>query len=260
MIEPLKPALTRANALAWQQSWDRQQEGFMPDREHRFAAMIDTVDALTHDRDRPPRVLDLAGGTGSISQRLLRRRPDAEITVADLDPVLLRIARASLPDTVTIATVDLRDPAWVVGLAAGFDAVLTATAMHWLAADRLATVYREVRDLLAPGGVLINADHMTDDGLPTLSTALSTWDKRRRDAWYAAAAVRSWEQWWEHVASDPVLGPLKVRRDELFSIHHSQEWMPPVSWHLAALRDAGFTETGIVWRGGTDAAVAGLKL
>jgi SAM-dependent methyltransferase len=248
------------DAVAWQRSWDSQQEGFMPDREHRFAAMLDTVEALAADRDRAPRVLDLAGGTGSISLRLLRRRPDAQITLADLDPVLLHIAGATLPGSVTIAPVDLRDPGWSTSLpATGFDAVLTATALHWLVADRLATLYREVHDLLVPGGVLINADHLPDDGLPTVSGALRAWDRRRRGSWYAAGAVRSWEQWWEQVAADPTLGPLKVERDELFSIHHAQEWTPEASWHLKALRDAGFAETGLVWRGGTDAAVAALR-
>jgi trans-aconitate methyltransferase len=257
--------MSPTDARAWQRSWDSQQEGYMPDREQRFAAMLDTVEAVTADRDRAPRVLDLAGGTGSISLRLLRRRPDAQITLVDLDPVLLRLARASLPGSVTITAADLRDPGWSTLLPdagspdAGFDAVLTATALHWLAADRLAVLYRELHGLLAPGGVLINADHMPDDGLPTLAAALNAQDERRCASSYAAGAVRSWEQWWEHVAADPTLGPLKVQRDELFSIHHSQEWTPEASWHLAALRDAGFAEAGLIWRGGTDAAVAALR-
>lgn len=37
---------------------------------------------------------------------------------------------------------------------------------------------------------------------------------------------------------------------------HSAEWTPPVGWHLDALRSAGFAEAGLLWRGGTDAAVA----
>ena len=28
---------------AWQESWDRQQEWYMPDREERFRVMLDTV-------------------------------------------------------------------------------------------------------------------------------------------------------------------------------------------------------------------------
>jgi SAM-dependent methyltransferase len=251
--------LSTVDGWAWQQSWDRQQEGFMPDREERFAAMLDAVDALAARLDRAPRVLDLAGGTGSISLRLLRRRPDAEVTLVDLDPVLLHIARSTVP-AATVVTVDLRETDWSRGLpAGGFDAVLTATALHWLAADRLATVYRDIHALLAPAGLFANADHMPDEGLPTLSAALGDHKRARRLAWHAAAASYSWEGWWAHVAADPALGPLKVQRDALFGIDHSQEWTPGVSWHLSALRDAGFTETGLLWRAANDAAVAAIR-
>src|SRR6266511_4484180 len=35
------------NPEAWQESWDRQPDAYMPDREQRFAAMLDGVDAVT---------------------------------------------------------------------------------------------------------------------------------------------------------------------------------------------------------------------
>jgi hypothetical protein len=41
--------------------------------------------------------------------------------------------------------------------------------------------------------------------------------------------------------------------------HGSAEWTPPASWHLEALRAAGFTEVGLLWRGATDAAVVAVR-
>ncbi|MGB9376554.1 MAG: SAM-dependent methyltransferase, partial [Mycobacteriales bacterium] len=58
----------------WQQSWDAQQQAYLPDREERFVAMLDAVESACGDA---PRVLDLAGGTGSITRRLLARSPRA---------------------------------------------------------------------------------------------------------------------------------------------------------------------------------------
>lgn len=250
--------LTSVEVWAWQRSWDLQQEGFLPDREHRFTAMLNVVDALCGSRR--PRVLDLAGGTGSISLRLMRRRPDADVTLLDLDPVLLFLAKSTLPPTTDIVSADLRTPAWSAAVEpAAFDAVLTATALHWLPAERLAELYREIHAVLRPGGVFINADDMPDPGLPSLSAVLTQHDRQRREAWYAAGAVVSWEQWWANVDKDPVLGPLKVERDAIFSIHHDLDWTPDLSWHLAALQDAGFAETGLIWRGGLDAAVTGRR-
>ncbi|SCF14213.1 hypothetical protein [Micromonospora chokoriensis] len=54
-----------ADPWAWQESWDRQQEAFMPDREHRFTATLDTVEAILDGR--PPRVLDPAGPNAAVA-------------------------------------------------------------------------------------------------------------------------------------------------------------------------------------------------
>jgi hypothetical protein len=71
--------------------------------------------------------------------------------------------------------------------------------------------------------------------------------------------VLSWEAWWDHVAKDPALGPLVERRREVFAGRHASESTSDVEWHLDALRRAGFTEAGITWRGGADAAVTGVR-
>ncbi|MDG4797242.1 class I SAM-dependent methyltransferase [Micromonospora sp. WMMD1082] len=247
-----------ADADAWQESWDRQQEAYLPDREHRFTTMLDAVDAI---RDTaPPRLLDLAGGTGTISLRALRRFPDAEVTLVDLDPALLALATASLGDRAAIVSADLGKPDWPAALPhRRYDAVLTATALHWLPADRLATLYAEIRDLLRPGGLLVNADHMPDDALPELTKRLLARAEERRTARYAAGAVPSWSQWWDQAAQDPVLRPLVEQRQVIYPSGHSPEWTPPVSWHLDALTDAGFREVGTLWRGGADAAVVAVR-
>ncbi len=81
-----------ADWQAWQESWDRQQEWYMPDREERFRIMLDMVEALVGPA---PRVLDLACGTGTITARLLARFPGATSTGVDLDPALLAIAEGT---------------------------------------------------------------------------------------------------------------------------------------------------------------------
>ncbi|MBL6278145.1 class I SAM-dependent methyltransferase [Micromonospora fiedleri] len=243
---------------AWQESWDRQQEAYLPDREQRFAAMLDAVDAI---RDTaPPRLLDLAGGTGTISLRALRRFPDAELTLVDLDPALLALATATLGDRARIVTADLGRPDWHTALPhRHYDAVLTATALHWLPAERLADLYAEVRDLLRPGGLLVNADHMPDDGLPELTGRLLARARQRRTARHAAGAALSWSQWWQQAEQDETLGPLVRQRQAIYPTGHSPEWNPPVSWHLAALSATGFTEVGTLWRAGPDAAVVAVR-
>jgi trans-aconitate methyltransferase len=259
-MTPYVPDSAPLDAAAWQESWDRQQEAYLPDREHRLAAMLDAVAAVA-DTDRP-RLLDLAGGTGTISLRALARFPHADVTLVDQDPVLLAIASASLAGRAVLGTADLRTPDWQAGLpTGGFDAVLTATALHWLPADRLTTLYAEVRTLLRPGGILVNADHMPDDALPGLTKRLTAHADARRTARWAAGAALSWSDWWQRVAADPVLAAPAQRRREIYPDGHtdSAEFLPTAGWHLDALRAAGFTEVGTVWRGGADAAVAAVR-
>lgn len=151
---------------AWQRSWDRQQEWYMPDREERFRVMLDMVEAVVGPE---PRVLDLACGTGSITDRLLKRFPEATCTGVDLDPALLAIARGSFAgdERATFVTADLKDPEWVERLPHDtYDAVLTATALHWLHSEPLTTLYGQLAGLVRDGGVFMNADRMIDTATP----------------------------------------------------------------------------------------------
>jgi SAM-dependent methyltransferase len=241
----------------WQLSWDRQQQAFMPDREERFAALLDVVEAACGPK---PRVLDLACGTGSITRRLLDRLPDASSVGLDLDPALLRIARGSLDgdERVRIVRADLATPAWTDAVTGEFDAVLTATALHWLPEERIRVLYGEIAGVLRPGGVFCNADHMVDPGLPELTRRVEELRKVRREAAYADGAVLSWSAWWDAARNAPELADAVAERDTIYGASHGDS-LPVVTIHLEFLRAAGFTEVGLVWRGLTDAAFAAVR-
>jgi SAM-dependent methyltransferase len=247
---------------AWQQRWDRQQQAYIPDREERFTAMLDAVEAAC---GRAPRVLDLAGGTGSITLRLLARLPEATSVVLDVDAALLTIARGSLGDDprARICPADLATPGWRDQLGepdGSFDAVLTATALHWLTPERLAGVYSEATGLLRPGGVLVNADRMPDPGLGTLDEPLELLSRRRSAEMRSETSIPNWEEWWDELRADPVLAGPTAERDARFAQRagdsHTESLLPS-EWHVEALRSAGCAEAGLVWRGLQDAAVLG---
>jgi SAM-dependent methyltransferase len=172
---------------------------------------------------------------------------------------LLTLARGSLSERADVVAADLGASAWLDELPfQGFDAVLTATALHWIAPDRLRTLYAEIRGVLRDGGVFINADHMEDDGLPTLSAAVGELSRQRREAAYAGG-TETWPGWWERFGTEPAVADLVRERNELFGGDHAESDLPPVSWHLNAMQAAGFTETGLIWRGHRDAAFAALR-
>ncbi|MFE3126834.1 MULTISPECIES: class I SAM-dependent methyltransferase [Streptomyces] len=241
----------------WQQSWDRQQEWYMPDREERFRVMLDMVEALVGPK---PRVLDLACGTGSITDRLLKRFPDAVSTGVDLDPALLAIARGTFEGDgrVTFVTADLKDPEWTKGLPYDtYDAVLTATALHWLHSGPLTALYGQVAGLVRDGGVFMNADHMIDTATPRINAAERAQRHARMDE-EKAAGVLDWTEWWALAAKDPALAGPTARRFEIYGDHADGD-MPSAGWHADTLRAAGFGEARPVWCSPSDTLLLAVK-
>ncbi|EDX24533.1 methyltransferase [Streptomyces sp. Mg1] len=248
---------TATDWQAWQSSWDRQQEWYMPDREERFRVMLDMVEALVGPA---PRVLDLACGTGSITDRVFKRFPDATSTGVDLDPALLTIARGHFAgdERVSFVTADLKDPDWPSALPYdSYDAVLTATALHWLHSPRLAVLYGQLAPLVRAGGVFMNADHMPDPTTPLINAAERAHRHAGMDRARAAGAL-DWADWWAEAAADPVLAEPTKRRFEIYGEHADGD-TPDAAWHARTLREAGFSEARTVWRSPSDALVLGVR-
>ncbi|WP_240134913.1 class I SAM-dependent methyltransferase [Streptomyces sp. MUM 178J] len=246
-----------ADWQAWQKSWDRQQEWYMPDREERFRTMLDMVEAMVGPE---PRVLDLACGTGSITDRLLARFPKAVSTGVDLDPALLAIARGHFAgdDRVTLVTADLKDPEWVTRLPHdSYDAVLTATALHWLHCEPLAALYGQLAGLVREGGVLMNADHMVDPATPRINAAERAHRHARMDR-AKAAGVLGWSEWWQLAARDPHLAGPTAERFEIYGEHADGD-TPSPQWHAEALRTAGFAEARAVWASPSDTLMLAVR-
>ncbi|MEV0011978.1 class I SAM-dependent methyltransferase [Streptomyces sp. NPDC047973] len=242
---------------AWQESWDRQQEWYMPDREERFRVMLDMVEAVVGPE---PKVLDLACGTGSITDRLLRRFPGATSTGVDLDPALLTIARGTFEgdDRVTFVTADLKDATWTGKLPhRSYDAVLTATALHWLHDEPLAALYGQIGTVVRDGGVFMNADHMIDTETPRINAAERAHRHAAMDRAKAEGAV-DWKEWWALAAKDPALAAPTAERFVIYGEHADGD-MPSPAWHARTLREAGFGEARTVWASPSDTLVLAVK-
>ena len=150
------PELDAAAARDWIERWDRQQEVYLPDREERFTALVDAVEASAGRPD--PLVLDLGCGPGSLAVRLLARLPGASVVAVDADPVTLALGRAAYADrpALRFLSIDLRAADWAsrLGLEPGrpVDAVVSTTALHWLSAAELRDLYATLAACCGPAG------------------------------------------------------------------------------------------------------------
>ncbi|XVV07031.1 class I SAM-dependent methyltransferase [Actinosynnema sp. CA-248983] len=215
-------------ARSLRRGWDAQQQPFLPWREEAF----DVLAARAHGR-----VLDLAGGTGSIAARL------ADVTLLDFDPVLLEIARVALG--VPVVRADLSGPGWASGLPS-FDSVVAGTALHHFAPERLCALYAEIRDLLAPGGLFANADRMPEPAAPPAAA-----ESAAGPGAGGSAAMSAWRSWWEEALAHPALAEAAADRVD----GDSADFYPPAAWHVEALKSAGFARVEVVWRRGGSAVV-----
>ena len=121
------------------------------------------------------RILDLGAGDGRLLALLRLDRPESRGVSTDLSPTMLEAARARFGDDplVEVAEYDLDAPLATLGAPGSFDAVVSCFAIHHCSHARKRALYREVFDLLEPGGVFYNLEHVASP-TPELHEAFFT--------------------------------------------------------------------------------------
>ncbi|GAB3631919.1 class I SAM-dependent methyltransferase [Microbacterium shaanxiense] len=250
--------------------WDDQQAAYITNREERFEIMLDVIAYLCAttpglESDGSGLVaLDLACGPGSLSQRILERFPRARVVGVDYDPVLLTLAGAWLGarygERFTTLDADLAAPGWEKGLPEGAPHVaVSSTALHWLEPAQLVALYATLAAVLPPDGVFMDADHLRyDPATQPLLSAMSAADDERTQHAAHSQGVQTWDEWWADAVALAELGQHKAERERRFADRPATPHAP-LDLHLSALRTAGFSEAGVIWRHYDDVVVLGRR-
>ncbi|MDH6223821.1 methyltransferase domain-containing protein [Streptomyces sp. MJP52] len=224
-------------ADTWQLSdtevFSRYGNAFVPRRSEQTGAVCDLLEGIP-----VPHVLDLCCGEGRLSEEYLRRHPDARVTVLDRSPEMLAMAAERLEPfggRYDRVQADIEDRAWRSGVTYG--GVMTSLAVHHLDGEGKQVLYRDVHEMLAPGGVFVMADLVEPAGPAARKLAGDHWDEAVRRASEEQfggdeAAVMFEKTEWNHyrlVGPDPVDKPSTVAE------------------HLDWLREAGFVEVDLAW-------------
>lgn len=204
------------------------------------------------------RVLDLAGGNGSLGAALAEAVPGVRITVVDKDPVLLALGRDTLASNAfDFVEADIAVPGWADGLGT-FDAVVSTTALHWLRPGALVELYRDVAELLSAGVLFANGDHLESSEPSPLLRRVSEADDRQQQADAFGAGADDWDQWWAAVAASGRYDTQLAHREQVWGADlHTPTPKVSVGLHLAALRSAGFLDVGTAWQYLNDYVVYG---
>lgn len=106
------------------------------------------------------RVCDIGTGDGRLLALLKCDRPQMLGVALDFSPTMLAAVRSRFADDarVTVVEHNLDHPLPELGM---FDAIVSSFAIHHLADERKRSLYEEIFDCLAPGGVFCNLEHVS---------------------------------------------------------------------------------------------------
>ena len=162
----------RAPGAAWQ---SRDVAAAFVDERRNLIPLFDVQEALarrllTRGGRRIERFCDLGSGDGGFSELVLDAFPGSSGVLVDFSAPMREAAERRLADKAgrwELVNGDLSTPAWRAGLPAGarFDAVVSRLAIHHLPDERKRALYAEAFDVLAPGGLFINWEHVETGGL-----------------------------------------------------------------------------------------------
>jgi SAM-dependent methyltransferase len=124
---------------------------------------------LRRGRRHVGRFLDLGAGAGAFAELVMRAHPASTGVLVDFSEPMIAAAQGRLVPYAgrwEYVTGDLSQAAWTAALPAGrYDAVVSAFCIHHLPDERKRALYREAYDLLAPGGLFLNWEHVAARGL-----------------------------------------------------------------------------------------------
>jgi SAM-dependent methyltransferase len=179
--------------------------------------------------DRPiQNFLDLGSGDGTLAAAVLSRFPQAQATLVDFSEPMLAAARKRLGEAACgIIHADFGTPAWVdaVSDCAPFDAVVSGYAIHHQPDDRKKAVYQEIFDLLAPGGMFVNVEHVA----PSTARVSELSDELFVDSLAAHNRKRGGEKTHEEISTDFVRRPDKAA-NILAPLHDQCEWLRAIGF------------------------------
>lgn len=115
-------------------------------------------------RRAPSRVLDLGCGDGTLGRLLMELHPGARAVFVDFSDPMLEAARKRLAGAsrARIVKADFGTPRWLdeVAVEGPLDVVVSGFAIHHQPDHRKVKLYAEIHDLLSPGGVFLNLEHV----------------------------------------------------------------------------------------------------
>jgi ubiquinone/menaquinone biosynthesis C-methylase UbiE len=247
---------THIDWRSWIKRWDSMQEQYIPARKKRFEVIVQLI---ADTQRKASRMLDIGCGTGSLMLAILKTFPTAGVWGVDFDSTLLALAERRLARfgrRAKLVEADLRKQNWLNSVPAQFDAIVSATALHWFSLTQLSRLYKQFGKILRSGGIFLNADHA---GNPSKKIQKDWENQRRRLARkYKKSNADDWNGFWLAYGRALKIN-VKDFRKKLTEPWVGSEQGLPLTWHFEQLKASGFEAVDCFWRLDYDAIYGGIR-
>lgn len=134
------------------ENYDRQRKRLIPCFDDFYKVSVDAIDSQTNS----PKILDIGAGTGLFSNFILKKYPNASLTLIDISEKMLTIAKERFKDLTNIRYIaedytkyDFDDK---------YDIIISALSIHHLPDEEKSRLYKKCYSMLAENGIFINSD------------------------------------------------------------------------------------------------------
>jgi len=203
---------------------------FVPERE----AQLQTIAAMVPPPAGDGLVLELACGTGLLAETILQRFPTLAVTGLDGSDAMRTAAATRLApfgSRFAVAPFDLAAADWRTSYR-DLHAVVSSLAIHHLDGPGKAQLFRDLLQLLRPGGALIIADLVAPTTAAGWQLAADAWDRAvHQSAPPEAADLFARERWNMYRYFDPN------------DFDQPSTLLEQLTW----LQEAGFVAVDVTW-------------
>jgi tRNA (cmo5U34)-methyltransferase len=210
--------------------YDAQRRWIIPEMDDYYSAAVWAAEC-TNSR---PAILDIGAGTGLLSALIIRKYPDASLTLVDLSESMLSMAQERFAGRkeVRYITGDYSS----VDFAGHYDLICSALSIHHLQHDDKRRLYKKIFDALHAGGIFVNADQVLGE-TPAINRRYMTY----------------WDKFLDPCPLSPEDKKQVLYRRETFDRNEK------LSVQLAWMRDCGFTNIDVVYKNRLFVVFTGMK-
>jgi len=203
---------------------------------------------IPYPLDKAIRVLDLCAGFGALAISILKNYPKAKALCIDGSKPMTELGRkrtTAFAERIEFAQASLDTTDWLKTTSGTYHAVVSAQAlMRFLTPARRQSLYKEIFDIVVPGGCLINVDDVCAPS-PALHKRYN-------------AALNQWLEGYIPEGSEDKLRFAKYKEDSpVDDIKPIRDGF--LDQELSCLREAGFEDVDCFWKFGMMTVYGGFR-